>query len=270
MNNCLVTQLSSSVDNDKLEKLGELNISIIGTPTYVPVCEGYAVNPTGQVSGTTIRDFDTTIGRFEVFPGDGSLCVTNKYTLEKLILFVGFEGCVKLNQTTGFSFLPNLQELQLAVTGDINTLKLDKSTALTKLRLQDKTAATRCQDVSNILPKNESMTELDLRNFIVSTDVLSNYKNLNTLNLNMCSLLNANIDDLCGLTKLTYLEISYAVNLNGTIEGFAQAMHKKGRKSGVLTIKDSIYNTHNVSYYGEFHDEYTLTFNEEGCVITAK
>lgn len=213
MNNCLITRLKGSVDNDSLLKIGELRLK--ASKVELAKSEGSSLDYICHQGGI-YSDSDK----------------------KKPITHSGIESnsvTIYADSDSIFSILPkyNLTELYLtgldSVSGGLSSFNIKGLRNLDiKGNIED--------DVENLNKDIVALFITQAPNIKMSLDSISKFKNLTYLTLKSPSQLVGDISRLGSLINLTNLNIDENTGISGTLESFVQAQRQYGRKTNSTGI----------------------------------
>lgn len=263
MNNCLVTKLKSSVNNESLSKLNVLTIKTkaIDSPTLGTqlIAIGASENGSVSVNSTSVGFYQSGIsGELIPYPitvqantrieshfenKDGIIEVANKYNLNEIV--VNVSGTIRIKEIYGIPgtiarlILRNIEE------GEIDATKLSNSLNLGKL-------------TNFLLPVKEGKLDVNMVNGI-SKNTVGEFKAITSIDVSFCSLfdsiglddiannvsatqisfakLNAgNLSSLAKLTNLTQVSFEDYEQNTGDIMDFINPWIQAGRTSGKIRV----------------------------------
>ena len=263
MNNCLVTKLKSSVNNESLSKLNVLTIKTKASdsPTLNTQWIGIGASENGSVSinSPSVGLYQSGIsGALLSYPltvqantgvgshfenKDGIIEVTGKYNLNSIA--VGDNATLRVKEIYGIPgtinrlLLKNIEEGEIDATKLRDTLDLGK---LTNFDLPTKTS-TLAVDMVNRISKNligefKAITSINVAFCLlfdsIGLDDLTNNVNVSSIFFHQ---LNAgNLSSLAKLTKLTTIQFSDFKQNSGDIMDFINPWIQAGRTSGKIQV----------------------------------
>lgn len=258
MNNCLVTKLKSTVNNEGLSKLNVLTIKTktIDSPTVNTQrfrVEAYKMSV--LVNSESVGVYKTGISGellpypYTVFPDapnaleknienkDGTIEITGKYNIKEII--VGNCGTVRMKEIYG---IPNLSRIVIKniEEGDIDISRLfdpARRSKFTEINLPD-------VNFVNKLSKNTIREFSSIENIIDSVGLLfDDYLSIDDLadNVNIKEIVNqymkaGNVSSLAKLTKLQTIQFISDAQNNGDIMDFINPWIQAGRTSGKIQV----------------------------------
>lgn len=256
MENCLVTKLKGTVDNNNLKKLGVLTIKYsnyssfdanvnfaiqtVGTGVTVKAVDSYFVNSSGVNIGDTLNISSNTDSYVLPAPvGSGTIEIHNKYNLKSLkVTDTKFDAI----NTSEIDYLVNVETIRVRLVGSLEYAKMLSQISIFEQKIFNNVFG----DISNFAGHTH-LTELNLSN---QRDVDGNI-----LSVGEC-------------IALTKLSIGGTI-VYGTIESFVQAQRVARVAAGLsegnsVGITMSYLSTCNVTFDGS---PVPATFNS-GCVLT--
>lgn len=278
MNNCLVTKLKSTVNNEDLSKLNVLTIKTkaIDSPSihsqYLAI--GASKNGSISINSQSVGLYKTGIsGELYPYPctvpalsslesrfenKDGIIEVTGKYNLSGIS--VGASGTLRMKEIYGipgtlksFFLLGNIEEGEIDATKFRNALNVG---VFSSLELPEKNG-NEAIDIINVLSKNtvgefKAITKINT-SFCALFDGIGLDDLINNVSLTSISFIKLNAGNLSSLAKLTNLAtIGFIDNKqnSGDIMDFINPWIQAGRTSGKINVK-YLLNQKNVTLNGQ-------------------
>lgn len=258
--NCLVTKLKESVQNDNLNKLGEITFIASNRSQY------FGIN--AEQVDTVALSYTGGSGEAYAPTGSGNMYLTYNSDLDHITI----KAQPKYPITRISSVLPagGLKELAYCRITTIEiTLGRYNDYIINNISLNfddldkwpDKT-----------ILKNIIYVQIDgayaKRNYTKgSLATISKFTNIEKLMLD-CTAITGNISQLGTLTSLTDLQINYSEYITGTIEEFVTAQRSKGRTTESTGISVNIENS-NITFEGSaVQGTKTLTWTADSISLT--
>lgn len=300
MNNCLVTKLKASVNNESLSKLNVLTIKTkaLDSPTLNTqwIAFGTSENGSASINSPSVGLYVSGIsGELIPYPiniqantrieshfenKDGIIEVTNKYNLKEIV--VGDNGTVRIKEIYGIPgtinrlILRNIEEGEVDVTKLANAIDLGK---LTEIALPKKGSAMTV-NIVNRLSKNfigefKAIKTADVSfNSLFDSIGLDDLANNVTISIiHFYRLKAGNLSSLAKLTNLTSIAFSDNAQNSGDIMDFINPWIQAGRTSGkiqvswLLSQKNITLNGSPISYPSGVPDLGTyLNWTSDGAV----
>lgn len=257
MNNCLVTKLKSSVNNESLSKLNVLTIKIkaIESPTENSQYIALKASENGPVSinSSSVGLYQSGIsGALRPYPciinanthlngwaenKVGIIEVTGKYNISQLIL--GQCGTVRIKEIYGIPstferlILANIEEEECDVSKLINSINRGKATEI----------SIRSSSFVNKLSKNTVGEFISIENINSWFCLMFNDLGLDDLanntaikDITFTSLKGGNLSSLAKLTNLTTIQFIDGKQNSGDIMDFINPWIQAGRTSGKIEV----------------------------------
>ena len=262
MNNCLVTKLKATVNNEALSKLNVLTIKtkVIDSPTintqWIQI--GASGNGSVSINSSNVGLYKGSGISGELYPypitvpantilqshfenKDGIIEVANKYNLNEIV--VGRNGTIRIKEIYGIPgtinrlILRNIEEGEVDVAKLRNALDLGKLTAISLPEIGDDVAV----DMVNRLSKNTLgefkaiktiNTSFSLLFDSIGLDDLIN--NVSITDISFYQLKAGNLSSLAKLTNLATITFTDREQNNGDIMDFINPWIQVGRTSGKL------------------------------------
>jgi hypothetical protein len=219
MNDCLVTKLKGTVQNDNLPKLGVLKFYVpASTDQYIglgAIASSDASNPckiVGNGVDRAIQILPIADGIVPISEG-GYYEITNKYCLAKITFSFALAAST-----------PNDKALDIS---EFNYCPLVNLGGKFKGNLED------------FVPQNYSVLEIldgiNCEELGGDISYLANFTSLTIINFNTCKSITGNISSLASL-NLTSLKLPGSSNVGGSVEGYVAACVSLGKTSGTISL----------------------------------
>ena len=264
MNNCLVTKLKTTVNNESLSKLNVLTIKTKASdsPTVESqwICFGASKNDSVSITSPSVGLYQSGIsGELMPYPinipantrieshfenKDGIIEVANKYNLNEIV--VGDNGTARMKEIYGIPgtinrlFLKNIEEGEVDVAKLTNAIDLGK---LTDIKLPHR-GSTMTVDIVNRLSKNfigefKAIKAADVSfNSLFDSIGLDDLANNVTISIiHFYSLMAGNLSSLAKLTNLELIVFTDNRQNSGDIMDFINPWIQAGRTSGKIIVR---------------------------------
>lgn len=264
MNNCLVTKLKSSVNNESLSKLNVLTIktNTVDSPTTNTQMIGIGASSNGgaSINSTSVGLYQSGIsGALVPYPyiinannyleshfenKDGIIEVTGKYNFNKIR--VGIGGTVRIKEIYGIPATLDRLEIYKIEEGEVDATKLVNATNISNLtfillpninvsssvKVVNKLSQDTIKNFTNIEEINISFSSLFDN---IGLDDIAN--NVKVTNISFVGSLKAgNLSSLAKMTKLTNISFADSKQNSGDIMDFINPWIQSGRTSGKLRV----------------------------------
>lgn len=282
MNNCLVTKLKASINDDSLLKLGEIKLTIAPTSKsktlmiastehivveIVKVISGngtFSWNGGTNVSKATIPPILDSYYSLTFSEGEYIVSISNKYAITRIesndsLNVLALNG--DLSYSEGFfSLVLNVKNFTNDDISQFGNLPIKNFIINTNNNLMG--SINSFSNLTSITQININASE-DNNKIYGNISAFSLSKNIEKCQLSRCLNIEGNINVFNSSIKLAYLDV-YHTKVIGDIDALAQAQIAAGRTSGSLWINSSKLNNAGIPFVGVK----TITFSDGSYTIS--